>query len=279
MPALVWDKVGDRAFESGIDRGVLYLPDGSVVPWNGLVSVTEKSGKSASPIYFDGRKVQDAISLGDYSATLKAVTYPREFEKLEGFGSIRSGILFADQVPGMFNLSYRTGIGSDLSPEGGYKLHILYNLTAIPSDKAYQTNSETAQFSEFEWEISAIPVEISGFRPTSHVILDSTDIDPYLLADIEDILYGTSTIPPSLISIPELVTYALDWIRTLIVDHGDGTWSAISEGEDQITYEDPPFNTIFKIVGVDAEYSDPDTYTISTTVDIDNVPEEGMWLL
>lgn len=281
MPPLVWDKVGDRTFESGIDKGVLYLPDGSAVPWNGLISVTEKSGKSASPIYFDGQKVQDSVSLGDYSATMKAITYPREFEQFEGIGSVRSGVLFTDQLPsGLFALSYRTRVGTDVAAESGYKLHLLYNLTAIPSDKGYETNSEMAKLSEFEWEIFAVPEEISGMRPTAHVILDSTDIDPYLLSDIEDLLYGTPSLPPSLVSISELIPYVMGWVRTLIVDHGDGSWSAISESDDaQITYLDPPFNTIFQIEGVDAEYTDPDTYEITTTVDIDDVPEEDSWLL
>ena len=136
MPILEWDKVGERYYETGIDRGVLYMPDGSAVPWNGLTSVIEHFDKSTSPVYYDGMKISDLVSLGDFSATMKAVTYPEEFVEIEGSAKLRNGLFVGDQPPQTFCLCYRTKIGNDVDGvDSGYKIHLIYNLTAIPSDK------------------------------------------------------------------------------------------------------------------------------------------------
>lgn len=207
MTKLLWDQAGSKKFETGVDQGVLYLPNGLAVPWNGLTSVIEHSSKESSPVYYDGIKVNDSVSLGDFSGTMKAVTYPDEFLEVEGAAYLRDGVLFNEQKPKMFGLCYRTRVGTDISATAGYKLHILYNLKAVPTDKAFLTMGADTAPIEFEWDLTAVPVEVDGFHPTAHIVIDSTTVDPALLSYIEGILYGTSTIVPSLIPIDTLVNY------------------------------------------------------------------------
>lgn len=263
MPILVWDEETDRVYESGLDRGVLYLPDGSVVPWNGLTSVIESFDKEVSPVYFDGMKISDNVSLGNFSATMKALTYPDEFSELEGLSELKSGIFAGDQMPQLFGLSYRTRVGNAV--EGslvGYKIHILYNVTAIPSDKTYSTISDEPELTEFEWNLTAVPEEIPGIRPTSHFIIDSTEVDPWLLEELEEMLYGSSSADAALISMYDLVSMIRDWYRIKIIDNGDGTWTAISRRDESITMLTAD---IFEITGATAVYLDEDTYLIADT--------------
>lgn len=260
MTAIVWDEVGERRYETGVDRGVLYLTDDSGVPWNGLTSVTEKTtGNSESPLYFDGVKYGEHLAIGDFSATLKAYTYPDEFLEFEGIIDVGNGLFVTGQMPKRFGLSYRTKIGNDLEGlDHGYKIHILYNLLATPSPKTFDAISD-AQVSEFSWEISAVPGEISGLRPTAHVILDTRFMDPLLISDIERTLYGDSGANPQLPRISTLVSYIGSWVIIRITDNLDGTWTA--EGpDDLITMLDA---TTFQITQANAVYLDADTYVIS----------------
>ncbi len=282
MPELVWDKVGDRVYETGLDKGVLYLPNGSAVPWNGLTSVIEKFDKESSSVYYDGMKINDLVVLGDFSASMKAVTYPDEFVELEGLAPVKRGVFYADQPPQAFGLCYRTQIGNDLDGDiEGYKIHILYNVTAIPNDKTYSSVTVNPALVEFEWTISAVPEEVPGFRPTAHIVIDSRDVDPWLLKELEEIIYGNSFAKAALIPMVDLVTHINDWFRVKIIDHGDGTWSAISkrEGFIMLNSED-----LFTIIETNATYLDDDTYLISDTSDIKDVPqiritdlENGTW--
>lgn len=204
MTAIVWDQLGQRSYESGIDRGVLYLEDGSGIPWNGLTSVEERfSTASVTPLYFEGLKYNEIVEVSEFSASLKAYTYPDEFLRFEGFDEPEAGFYVTGQVPPMFGLAYRTRVGNDLDSEAGYKLHILCNLNAQPSNKGYKTQSQNVSLIEFEWVISSIPERIPGFKPTSHLIIDSTRVNPDLLQSIEDILYGTDSTGPEL---PDFIT-------------------------------------------------------------------------
>lgn len=283
MSVIVWDNVGDRVFETGLDRGVLYLPDGSAVPWNGLVSVIESSDKATSSVYYDGMKINDLVVLGDFAATMKAVTYPNEFLDLEGLVSTRPGVLLADQPPKLFGLSYRTQIGNDLDGDGvGYKIHILYNLMAIPSQKTYATVTTNPSLVEFEWKLTAIPEEFPGIRPTAHIILDSREVDPWLLEELEGMLYGIGS-DASLIPMPDLLTLMRDWFRVKIVDNGDGTWTATADRDGFINFTDGGL-TVFELVGVNAVYLTDDTYQLSDTMDVSDVPQikitynpDGTW--
>lgn len=270
MPKLVWDKVGERIYETGLDRGVLYLPDGSAVPWNGLTAVVESFDKESSPVYYDGSKINDLIVLGDFNASMKAVTYPDEFVEIEGMAKRRRGLYYADQPGKTFGLCYRVLVGNDLEGEAvGYKLHILYNVTATPNDKTYASLSDSPSLVEFEWNITAVPEEIEGFRPTAHIVLDSRDLDPWLLEDIEDKLYGSTAAEASLIPMQDLITFIDEWFRVKIVDNGDGTWTATSLRDSFIHFGADGW---FEIVGVNAVYLDDDTFVINDTIDIAEVP-------
>lgn len=272
MTVIVWDTPGDRVYETGVDRGVLYLEDGSGVPWNGLTSVTERSsGGSVKPIHFNGVKIDDEIVVGEYEGTIKAYTYPDEFLGLEGavdqenlITSTPSGVYATNQQPKRFGLSYRTLVGNDIEgEEHGYKIHILTNLLATPSNKVFNTIGSETQPIDFEWNVTGIPTELSDGRPTCHLIVDSRKTSPVLLAALEDILYGTVSAPPSLPSLFDLVVFARQFLTLAIFDNGDGTWTAYTPYEGYITMTDA---TTFSINAANAVIIDANSYTITDTV-------------
>lgn len=194
MSRLVWGRVGSRRYETGVDRGVLYLPDGSGVPWNGITAVDEDKGSvEVATHYFDGIAYINTRHPGDYSATLRCVTFPDEFLQFDGYAEVDNNPMLLDNQPveETFGLSYRTRVGNDLQgPEFGYKIHLVYNITASPESTSYVTMSNQQTPSDFAWKLTALPEVVPGFRPTAHVILDSTKLDPYLMRELEDILYG-----------------------------------------------------------------------------------------
>lgn len=261
MTAIVWDQVGTRFYEGGIDRGVLYLPSGVGVPWNGLVAVNETvAGGESDPVYYDGVKFAEIIVPGDYSATLQAYTYPDEFLEFEGILDLGNGLFAANQDKNRFGLSYRTMINNDEDTEA-YKLHILYNLTAVPSQKNFQTMSVNNNAMTFEWTITGIPGEIPGYRPTVHLIFDSRKMNALLLSDIENTLYGDVLSSPTLPPISTLSAFVGSWVVIRIIENFDGTWTA--EGpDDLITMLD---GTTFQITQANAVYLDANTYVISDT--------------
>lgn len=260
MTALVWDQVGSRIYEAGVDRGVLYLSDGNGVPWNGLISVVEKASRNiGSPIYYDGVKYADILTISDFSASLTAYTYPDEFLEFEGVLDAGNGLFITNQQSGRFGLSYRTKIGNDTEGDDlGYKIHLLYNLIAIPSQKSYQT-SISGNPMEFEWDISATPTKIPGYRPTAHIILDTRFMSPSLLQDIESSLYGNALDDAKLPPISTLVSFIGEWVIIRITDNLDGTWTATGPDE-LITMLD---GTTFQIIQANAVYLDANTYAIS----------------
>lgn len=207
MTALVWDAQGDKVYETGLDHGVLYLEDGRGVPWNGLISCDDRSTNTVTPLYWDGVKFNDIVVVGDFSGSIKAYTYPDEFMEFEGVQEVNnSGLFVTGQRPKTFGLSYRTRIGNDVTQNLGYKIHILSNLTAVPSNKAFKTNTATMSAIEFEWLLTAIPTHIPGFQPTPHLIFDTSKSTPEMIEDLEAILYGTDTTDPELPSL-EMIVY------------------------------------------------------------------------
>lgn len=193
MVAIVWSKIENRRFESGIDRGVLYPIGSDGVPWDGLVSVEETlSGGEVTPYYFDSVKYLDAVASEDFGATLSALSAPFEFNSAEGVTALAQG-LFATQQPRLtFGLSYRTGIASALNLRLGYKLHLVYNVTAAPSSRSYSTKSDKTDPQIRSWELSTVPPSKGDLpiKPTAHFVIDSTLSDPEALALVEAALYG-----------------------------------------------------------------------------------------
>lgn len=190
MSRLEWDQVGERKFQAGVDRGVLYLPT-VAVPWNGLTGVEETTSTKSQPYYQDGVKYMDYQVLGDFTATLKAFTYPEEFEPCIGIETNGNGVFFHDQPGEPFGLSYRTLLGNDISGlDHGYIIHVMYNLRAIPSASAYSSVGGTITPMEFSWALTSLPELVPWMHPTGHISIKSTDIDPGKLEDIEFALYG-----------------------------------------------------------------------------------------
>jgi hypothetical protein len=197
MPPLVWDQVGERLYETGVDRGVLYLPDASGVynsgfAWNGLTTVTESpSGAESSPQFADNIKYLNMISAEEFGATIEAFTYPEEFGQCDGTALPSAGVAVGQQGRKMFGLSYRSRVGNDVDgTEFGYKLHLLYGCQAAPSEKAYATINDSPEAISFSWEVTSTPVPVSGLKPTSLIVIDSTVVDPNDLQALEDLLYG-----------------------------------------------------------------------------------------
>lgn len=219
MTKLRWDQVGERLYEAGVDRGVLYLSDNTGVPWNGLISVEENLGEDTSePAYFDGVKYNDVPSTGDYSASLTAFTYPDEFLDFEGITDLGNGLFVDGQDSKFFGLSYRTLVGNDIDgTEYGYKIHLIYNLTAVPSSNNYETLTDSPNPMQFGWNITGVPQEAPGYRPTAHVIFDSRFLKKEILSGIEDILYGDADSDALLPSIAELMDIVYFWGPVIII--------------------------------------------------------------
>jgi hypothetical protein len=205
MVALTWDKTGERLYETGVDRGALYIPDASGsydngYAWNGLTTVTESpSGAEATALYADNIKYLNLISAEEFGGTIEAYTYPEEFGQCDGTAAPVSGVLIGQQSRKSFGLSYRTRVGNDVDGSDlGYKLHLIYGAKAAPSEKAYATINDTPEAITFSWEISTTPVEVPGYKPTALITIDSTKVDSAALTSLEEILYGTAGVDPRL---------------------------------------------------------------------------------
>ena len=196
MAKLVWDKTGDRLYETGVKNGVLYIPTAGVyskgVAWNGLTAVTESpSGAEATALYADDTKYLSLMSAEEFGATIEAYTYPDEFAACDGSAELADGVMIGQQKRSTFGLCYKTTIGNDTDGnDHGYKLHIIYGAQAAPSEKAYATINDSPEAITFSWEITTTPVNVTGAKPTASLVIDSTKADPSKLAALEDILYG-----------------------------------------------------------------------------------------
>ena len=199
MSKLVWDQIGDRIYETGVKMGVLYPQESGAYPkgvaWNGLTAVTESpSGAEASPMYADDIKYLNLMSNEEFGATIEAYTYPPEFEACDGSASIATGVSIGQQSRKAFGLCYRTTVGNDTDGnDHGYKLHLIYGALAAPSEKAYATINDSPEAITFSWEVTTTPVDVTGFKPTASVTIDSTKVDAGKLKALEDILYGSES--------------------------------------------------------------------------------------
>lgn len=201
---LIWDKIGERFYETGVSKGVLYKQDANGaypkgVAWNGLTAVTESpSGAEASPLYADNIKYLNLLSNEEFGATIEAYTYPDEFAECNGEASLIEGVSIGQQKRTPFGMSYQTKIGNDINGDLGYKIHLIYGALAAPSEKAYNTVNDSPEAITFSWEVTTTPVEVEGFKPTACITIDSTKVDAGKLAALEAVLYGTETEEASL---------------------------------------------------------------------------------
>lgn len=193
---LEWDKIGERTYETGVDRGVLYPQVSGAysngVAWNGLTKVSENpSGAEPTALYANNRKYLELMSNEEFAATIEAYTYPDEFAECDGSAELAPGVMITQQPRKSFGLSYRTLIGNDTEgTEYGYKLHLVYGAKAKPSSKENNTVNDSPEAATMSWETSTTPVDVEGHKPTAHLIIDSTKVDPSKLSALEDILYG-----------------------------------------------------------------------------------------
>jgi hypothetical protein len=213
MTELTWDAIGERRYETGVDRGVLYLPDNTGEyteghAWNGLTTVTEKpTGADSNPQYADNIKYLNLISLEQFGATVEAITYPDAFAQCDGTAEPQPGIYLGQQGRRSFGLSYRTKIGNDVDGQDhGYKIHLIYGALATPSEKAYASINDSPAAIAFSWDLTTSPVAVTDHKPTALLTIDSTKVDPADLAALEDILYGTATDDPRLPLPDEVIT-------------------------------------------------------------------------
>ena len=197
---LTWDDAGKRLYETGVKQGVLYPQDDNGaypkgVAWNGLTAVTESpEGAEPTPLYADDIKYLNLLSTEEFKATVEAYTYPDEFAECDGSGSLVEGVTIGQQDRKTFGLSYRTSLGNDVKGnEYGYKLHIVYGCLAAPSEKAYATVNDSPEAITFSWEVSTTPVNVTGFKPTASLTLNSVKLGATKMKAIEDVLYGSST--------------------------------------------------------------------------------------
>lgn len=203
MSEITWDQQGEREYETGVDHGVLYIPDAqgaysNGVAWNGLTTVTESpSGAESNKQYADNQVYLNLISAEEFNATVEAFMYPEEFSQFDGSAEPAAGISIGQQRRGAFGLAYRTLKGNDvLGTDHGYKLHLVYGCQAAPSEKAYATVNDSPEAITFSWELSTTPVAVgtvngTAYRPTATLTVDSTKVDAATLTELETILYGS----------------------------------------------------------------------------------------
>ena len=220
MAALVWDQTGEKIYETGVDHGVLYIPNvlgvyANGYAWNGLTSVSESpSGAEPTAQYADNIKYLNLVSAEEFGATIEAFTYPDEFGQCDGSAAPVEGVFLGQQGRRSFGLAYRTLVGNDLeATEYGYKLHLIYGATARPSEKAYNTVNDSPEAITFSWELSTTPVSVTGFKPTASITIDSTKTDAADLAALEGILYGAAATEPRL-PMPDEVLTLLGYVPT-----------------------------------------------------------------
>lgn len=201
---IVWDNVGEKKFEAGVKKGVLYIQSENVytngVPWNGLTGITEKpTGAEVTKLYANDSVYGSLQASEDFEATIEAYTYPEEFEACDGSKEMAPGVYIAQQERQPFGLSYVTTVANDT--EGllyGYKIHMVYGALAKPSEKAHSTINENPEATTMSWDVATTPVPVEGFKPTSHLVIDSTKVNADKLAALEKILYGDDNTEPRL---------------------------------------------------------------------------------
>lgn len=212
MARLQWDKIGERFFETGVEKGVLYVQntDGTYnegVAWNGLTGVNvSPSGAEPTKLWANNAQYGTVLSQEELGATIEAYTYPDEFAVCDGSAELAPGVHIGQQTRKPFALTYVTKIGNDVqSLDHGYKIHIIYGALAAPSEKDYQTINESPEAITFSWEVTTTPVDVPGFKPTAYITIDSTAVDSEILKVIENSLYGTDSTEPELLMPADII--------------------------------------------------------------------------
>lgn len=197
MSKIKWDQPGEHFYETGVSKGVLYVASENGgyekgVAWNGLTSVNESpEGGELTPIYADNIKYLNLRSAEDFKATIECYTYPDEFAECNGESAIAEGVIISQQNRKNFAFCYETKIGNELNPDLGYKIHIVYGASASPSERSHETVNDSPEAMTMSFELETVPVEVTGFKPTAHLVIDSTKVNADALTKIKNSLYGT----------------------------------------------------------------------------------------
>lgn len=217
MPKLKWDQTGERLYETGVDKVVLFPMEstgqyGAGVAWNGITAVNESpSGAEPTALYANNGKYLNLISNEDFAATIEAYTYPDEFEECDGSKEIAPGVVIGQQKRKVFGLAYRSLIGNDVDGnDHGYKLHLVYGCLAAPSENNHSTVNDSPEAGTMSWSVSTTPVEVADAKPTATVTIDSTKADKAKLKKLEDMLYGTEQAESKLPLPAEVITLMKD---------------------------------------------------------------------
>lgn len=212
MSKLVWDETGKRFYETGVKQGVLYVANNGIYPkgvaWNGLTAITENpSGAEATALYADDIKYLSLMSNEEFGANVEAYTYPDEFAECDGSAELAPGVLIGQQARKIFGLSYKTSVGNDVDyNDHAYKLHLIYGCLASPSEKGYSTINDSPEAITFSWKITTTPVNVTGFKPTACITIDSRTVNATKLAALEAILYGSDDVESRLPLPDEIAT-------------------------------------------------------------------------
>lgn len=254
MTRITWGSPGSRIYETGVDRGVFYPNVGPGLPWSGLINVKEEpDGGSVKTMYVDGVPYRTQKTKEGFAAVLQAYIAPLGFEEYDGN--------YGQQRRKPFGLSYRTKVGNDISSDFGHKIHLVYNALAMPTAVDNSTlNTDSLDATPFSWGISTTPIPIPGAKPAAHLIIDTTIAYPEAIQHIENILYGSDTEEARLPDVVELMDVIEQHAILVIIDHGDGTWTAT--GPDSVIQMLDP--TTFQISWASAVYLSEDTYEISS---------------
>lgn len=236
MTQLVWDNAGERFYETGIDRGVLYI-DSAGTSWSGLVSVDEApTGGDAKPYYIDGQKFLNLSAREEFEATISAFFSPVEFDQCDGIGSLSLGLNAGQQRRKTFGLSYRTRLGNDIDGvEHGYKIHLIYNARVAPTTRNYSSLSDNIEAQTLSWPITTKPVAIPGMLPSASITIDSTKVSRAALDEIEKALYGTSSTAPTLPTPAQLIDMLNTADQFKVTALGDNTFLISGRNENIIT--------------------------------------------
>lgn len=268
MTAISWAAPGEKHFELGLDRGVLYVPGLAAVPWNGLVRVIETpTGGEKTSYYQEGRKYLERSASEEFGGSIEAFTYPEAFELCDGSLTNEYGIQVTQQERRPFNFSYRTLIGNDLvGADFGHKIHLIYNALVAPTSKTNAAQSGSPSAMTMSWDFTTTPIDVGvGFLPSAHIILDSRKINPEVLRLLETYLYGSEALEPRMLTVAELNDYILQGFTLEVVDNGDGTWTATgSEGE--ITYLT---SSMFRLSGPTVTMVDSRTFQLRSISDLE----------
>lgn len=212
MTKLLWDAVGNRRYETGVDKGVLYIPDGSGkytegYAWNGLTKVTEKpTGATPNKQYANNQLYLNLLSTELFECDIEAFTYPDAWAQCDGSAEPEAGVAIGQQTRKPFGLAYRTLIGNDTDgTDFGYKIHLVYSALAAPSQKDFSSVNDNPAATALSWSVSTTPVPVTGYKPTATLVIDSTKVNPTALTTLEDKLYGTAGVDAALPSPDEVL--------------------------------------------------------------------------